>query len=177
MQVVRIAKANFYTPPAKTVWNVQSPLNSTYVTNYLTLRFSVETNLGLLYFYSLDGQERREINTTTVSKVPLPEYPPFIDGTLWNRRTEQGNVTLPYLSEGYHTLTIYQIYPLSPSHPEDGNVVSSALINFNITSNSPLTPSPEPQSEPFPTTLVLAPIATVAVIGVGLLVCFKKRKH
>jgi len=38
-------------------------------------------------------------------------------------------------------------------------------------------PKPEPHPETFPTTIVAAPIASVAFIGVGLLVYFKKRKH
>jgi N-acetylneuraminic acid mutarotase len=46
----------------------------------------------------------------------------------------------------------------------------------------PPSPSPKPSQEsttpePFPTTLVIASIITVAVIGVGLLVYFKKRKR
>jgi nitrous oxidase accessory protein len=39
------------------------------------------------------------------------------------------------------------------------------------------TPSPEPQPEPFPTTLVVASVVTVAVIGLVMLVYFKKRKR
>jgi len=39
-------------------------------------------------------------------------------------------------------------------------------------------PTPEPHSDPFPTTLVtIASVATIAVVGVVLLVYFKKRKH
>jgi len=39
-------------------------------------------------------------------------------------------------------------------------------------------PTPEPQEpEPFPSTLVAASVASVAVIGIGLLLYFKKRKH
>ena len=34
-----------------------------------------------------------------------------------------------------------------------------------------------PPPEPFPTALVIASIASVAVVGVGLLVYFKKRKQ
>jgi len=51
------------------------------------------------------------------------------------------------------------------------------LAPFEVPSAS--TPSPEPQqeSEPFPTTLVAASVASVAVIGVGLLLYFRKRKH
>ncbi len=154
MQGVEVAEANFYMPPANTAWNIQSPLNSTYSTNNITLNFTVETNLGLLYFYSLDGQERKEINTTTISQVPLPEYPPFIDGSLWNRRTHQASTTLPYLSAGTHNLTIYQIYPLSKDNPQNGNVVSQALIIFNITSNlsaeNPSSASPTQSPPPSP---------------------------
>jgi multisubunit Na+/H+ antiporter MnhC subunit len=39
------------------------------------------------------------------------------------------------------------------------------------------TPTPTPKVEPFPTTLVVASIVLVAVIGIGLLVYFKKRKR
>jgi hypothetical protein len=41
-----------------------------------------------------------------------------------------------------------------------------------------LTSSPIPEPEPFPTTLVVtASLLSVAIVGIGLLVCFKKRKH
>lgn len=42
-----------------------------------------------------------------------------------------------------------------------------------------LSPSPEPapKAEPFPTTLIIASIVSVAVIGIGLLVYLKKRKR
>jgi len=63
-------------------------------------------------------------------------------------------------------------------------------IGYETSGPSPLpTPSPSPipsqeptstpetkQIEPFPTTLVVASVITVAVVGVGLLVHFKKRK-
>jgi hypothetical protein len=148
-----VAEANFYMPPAETVWTIQEPKNYNYGSNDLALNFTVETNLGLLYFYSIDGQEKQEIVTNTISKVPLPQYPPFIDGSLWDRRTEQGTTQLPYLSKGTHTLTIYQIYPRSPEKPEEGNVVSQTSVTFNITSNLPkdtLAPSTIPSPSPSP---------------------------
>ena len=51
-------------------------------------------------------------------------------------------------------------------------------------SSPPLTPeqteeptqSPEPQSEPFPTVPVAAFLGSVAVVAVGLVICFRKRK-
>lgn len=39
-----------------------------------------------------------------------------------------------------------------------------------------LKPEPQPR-EPFPTTLILASVITVAVVGVVMLVYFKKRKR
>lgn len=41
----------------------------------------------------------------------------------------------------------------------------------------PSSPEPQPEAEPFPTVLVMASVITVAVVGIGFLVYFKKRKH
>jgi hypothetical protein len=70
--------------------------------------------------------------------------------------TITGNTTLTGLATGDHRLTVYAV-------DAAGNVGSSETINFYVA--------------PFPTTLVIASVTTVAVIGVGLLVYFKKRKH
>jgi hypothetical protein len=51
-----------------------------------------------------------------------------------------------------------------------GNMGASVTIFFTIV-------EPEPEIEPFPTTIVAASVITVAVVGVGLLVYFKKRKR
>lgn len=47
-----------------------------------------------------------------------------------------------------------------------------------VTSPATPTPSPEPKqlAEPFPTTLVITPIASVVVVGVGLMVYLRKRR-
>jgi hypothetical protein len=47
---------------------------------------------------------------------------------------------------------------------EAGNVGASETILFTV-------------NVPFPTTLVIASVSTVAVVGIGLLVYFKKRKR
>jgi hypothetical protein len=71
------------------------------------------------------------------------------------------NITLANMTAGLHELKIFANDTL-------GNLASSEAINFTIA--EPL--------EPFPTTIVVAAsVATVAIIGVGLLVYFKKRKH
>jgi LPXTG-motif cell wall-anchored protein len=67
-------------------------------------------------------------------------------------------MTLPKVSLGQHNLTIFASDAL-------GNYASPKTISFNVVA-------------PFPTTLVItASGASLAVIGIGLLVYFKKRKH
>ena len=64
------------------------------------------------------------------------------------------NTTLTGLSESDHTVTVY-------AADDAGNVGASETIYSNI----------------FPTTLVIASVVTVAVIGIILLVYFKKRRR
>ena len=78
--------------------------------------------------------------------------------------TISGNITLGGLPEGSHNLIVY-------ANDTAGNMVSSQTIFFTVETERELQP------EPFPTTLVIASVATVAVISIGLLVYFKKRKH
>jgi hypothetical protein len=72
--------------------------------------------------------------------------------------TVTGNATLTGLTSGLHNVTVY-------ARDEFENTGASETIIFNI-------------QEPFPIAPVAAAsIATVAVVGVGLLVYFKKRKR
>jgi hypothetical protein len=68
-----------------------------------------------------------------------------------------GNTTLTGLANGYHNVTVYAV-------DEFGNTVASETVYFSV-------------DVPFPTTLVVASAITIAVIGIGLLVYFKKREH
>jgi hypothetical protein len=70
--------------------------------------------------------------------------------------TITGNITLIGLSSGSHSITVY-------ANDTYGNIGASELIYFSV-------------EVPFPTTLVFASIITVAAMGIGLLVYFKKRK-
>jgi hypothetical protein len=90
------------------------------------------------------------------SQAPLYAY-----FTLSGNASLPGNTTLTGLSNGTHTLTVNVI-------TERGS--ASQTVHFTISLETQLQP------EPFPTTLIIASIASVAVIGVGLLVYFKKRK-
>jgi len=71
--------------------------------------------------------------------------------------TISGNTTIAGLSNGLHNVTVY-------ARDEFENVGISQTITFRV-------------EAPFPTTLVITPIASVAIVGVGLLVYFKKRKR
>jgi hypothetical protein len=70
--------------------------------------------------------------------------------------TLTGNTTLAGLAEGSHSLVVY-VSDLV------GNTGVSEIIYFSV-------------DVPFPTTLVIASVITVAIVGIGLLVYFKKRK-
>ena len=71
--------------------------------------------------------------------------------------TISGNKTLTGLSNGVHNVTVYAC-------DAAGNVGASETICFSV-------------EVPFPTTMVIAPIASVAFVGTGFLVYFKKRKR
>jgi len=73
--------------------------------------------------------------------------------------TIAGNTTLSGLLNGSHNLTVYVT-------DQSGNVGASDTIYFNV--DAP---------EPFPVVPVAAASVIVAVVGVGLLVYFKKRKR
>jgi N-acetylneuraminic acid mutarotase len=74
--------------------------------------------------------------------------------------TVTGNTTLTALSNGLHTLTVY-------AKDMFENTGTSEIISFSVE-----------VAEPFPTALVAAAsVASLAVVGVGLMVYFKKRNH
>ena len=68
-----------------------------------------------------------------------------------------GNTTLCGLPNGEHCITIYATDIV-------GNTGVSETVYFTV-------------EVPFPSIMVIAPITTAVVIGMGLLVYFKKRKH
>jgi parallel beta-helix repeat protein len=70
--------------------------------------------------------------------------------------TIAGNTTLTGLSSGLHNVTVYA--------KDLVDTETSETVWFNV-------------EEPFPTMLVIASVVTVAIVGVGLLLYFKKRKH
>ena len=140
-------------PPSITVL---SPQNKTYMETDVPLDFTV-SEVTKWIGYSLDG----EANTTT-----------------------DGNTTLTDLPEGYHNLKVY-------ANDTVGRFGSSETSYFNISqqteppptditptgSNPILLPNPNPKWE-LPNTWIMVGIVVFAIVlGAGLLVYFKKRKH
>jgi hypothetical protein len=72
--------------------------------------------------------------------------------------TVTGNTTLTELPNGLHSVVVY-------ANDTFGNMGRSEAVTFTVDA-----------SEPFPTTLVIASVGSVAIVGLGLLVYFKKRK-
>jgi hypothetical protein len=96
------------------------------------------------------------LTLTTTEPVSWMSYS-LDDG---DRITISRNITLTNITFGSHRLTIFANDTL-------GNWASSKTINFTI----------QEPPEPFPTTIVIASVVTMAVVSIGLIVYFKKRKH
>jgi hypothetical protein len=107
--------------------------------------------------------ENRTFETSTVPlnftvDQPVSKATYCLDGQA--NVTISGNTTLTGLPDGEHNVTVY-------ATDEAENTGASETMYFNVD-----TP------EPFPTaTAATAAGASVTIIGVGLLVYFKKRKH
>ena len=97
--------------------------------------------------------ENVTLNFAVSKQTPWTGY--SLDGQ--DNVTVTGNTTMTGLSSGLHNVTVY-------ARDELGNVGGSETVWFSV-------------PEPFPTTLVVASIITVAVAVIGLLVYFKKRKR
>jgi hypothetical protein len=103
-----------------------------------------------------------ENSTFVTSNVPLnftvnqsvSEITCCVDGK--ENVTINGNTTLTGLPNGGHNITVY-------ATDEAGNTGSSETIYFSV-------------NAPFPTTMVIAPVASVAFVGVGLMVYLKRKK-
>jgi nitrous oxidase accessory protein NosD len=100
----------------------------------------------------------------------IGDTPYIIEGHKWDD-TAGGLVEYVFGQDKYPFMSPFDIDNISIELPEWTSVI------LNPSQNS--SPSPEPilKTEPFPTTLAVASIATLAFISAGLLVYFKKRKR
>jgi hypothetical protein len=130
---------------------------------WATAEFSIDTGPPILQILELETD-------TSSQQVPLNftinEPASWMAYSLDQQTniTISGNTTLTGLSEGSHNLIVY-------ANDTAGNMVSSQTIYFTIGTES--------VPEPFPATLVVTASGASAatIIGIGLLVFFKKRNR
>lgn len=166
------------------------PVNTTYTTRTVTLNLSFSTklfsNIPLSAAYSLDGKPN--------VYVPLESSPSLI----WNKNRVEGSVTLPELSDGPHTISVYATARMSIGFSYwDSETVYFTVETTPPSPNSTASPSPSPSStsstttlqptvntgaeqanaDSYVTSILVAVILSIVLSGVALLVYFKKRKR
>ena len=177
-QVVNLAKAN---PLVELRWanspviSIHSPsLNETFSSDEIPLNFTITKpeqyewllkggsedirNLLLSVNIVLDGTLYRSIEVDSILPSPFSYF-----DTLTNLTYGEHNLTIQTVCEGWDV----EVHGLWANKFIYEN--SSDLIKFNLV-------EPQPP-EPFPTTMVIAPIALVSVIGSGLVFYLRKHKH
>jgi hypothetical protein len=127
------------------------------MTGSSTVNFTIDTKPPKV---SIPLLENKTYGTSTIplnfiTNEPFSQSAYSLDGQ--ENVTIAGNTTLTGLANGEHSLTVY-------AKDEAGNIGFSETFYFSV-------------EESFPTAMVVALIVAVAVIGLGLLVYFKKRTH
>lgn len=193
---VNLAQANPF--PTAPVISIESPTSKTCTENPILLEVTLVTYWDGVYFTSTRRRVSYCIDRKESIRLDETEY--------WFDTEKQasifyGTAVLPDLEEGSHNLRVNAEY----SYGNGRVFVSNSKVEFTIDSSyspsllpspspspapspSPTptptpTPSPEPtsspepqDSQPFPTTIVIASIASAAFGGAGFLVYFIKRK-
>jgi hypothetical protein len=134
-----------------------------------TVYFTVDTVPPII---SIVSPENRTYDTTDISLNFTVSEPFSWAGYSLNGHenvTIAGNTTLTGLSDSSYNLRVY-------AKDTAGNMGYSETVCFSISQETEPTPQPEPL-EPFSTILFVASIVLVVVIGIGLLLYFKKRKR
>ena len=130
--------------------------NTFRITGSSFVRFSVDTAPPVVSVFSPENltcySPEVQLNFTVTEPVSKMAY--SLDGN--DNVTVVSNSTLTGLSAGEHTIKVC-------AWDEAGNVGASETVTFTVA--------------PFPSTPVVASVASVAIVSVALLVYFKKRKH
>ena len=124
--------------------------------------FGLQVTPPKILIQSPKNQEYKESSVSldfsvdVVSSVKVVDWVGYsLDGQ--QNVTVTGDITLADLAGGLHNVTVY-------ANDTYGNMGASETVAFTI-------------SEPFPITPVATAVTSVAIIGIGLLVYLKKRKH
>ncbi len=121
------------------------------------ITFTIDTVAPNVAVLSLEGivYETSSVPLNFIINEPNSSVAYCLDGQ--ENVTISGNTTLTGLPNGNHHVVVY-------ATDEFGNTGVSEVFRFSV-------------YVPFPTTLVLTSMVTVAVVSIGLLVYFKKRKR
>lgn len=124
------------------------------------VKFTIDKTAPEILSVSVENKtySTSDVQLNVVVNEPASRVTYSLDGQ--SNRTTAGNTTLTDLSNGEHTLAVSVL-------DFAGNVGSLETVYFTVD-----------EPEPFPImTVAAASAASVAVIGIGLLGYFKKRKH
>ena len=172
LQVVNLVSANFYPTPSLFI---QGPHNSSYP-NGSNFTFTVEVHISMdapavvSIIYSLDDGAN-----ITFTNLGYTTWSPISANLPNNHKIFSIQEHLDNLSDGNHTLRVY-------SHDATGNQMSESREFTVNTHNENSTPSPTLVLTAAPTggipqqTIAIAAVLA-AIIAIGSLVYFKKRKR
>jgi hypothetical protein len=131
-----------------------------FITGFSSINFTIDTtppNITVLSMESIK-HETSDVPLNFIANEPVSQISYVLDGQ--ENVTIGGNTTLTGLTNGSHNLTVY-------AWDTAGNLGVSETITFDVK-----------VPEPFPTTLVAAASVVIFVVmGMSLLVYFKKRRH
>ncbi len=130
------------------------------ITGFSSVDFTVDSMPPEILITSVENRttyDTSEIPLRFTINEPVVQVLYSLDGL--DNVTLADSTILTGLSIGEHNATVYAM-------DEAGNTGTSETVFFTV----------EEPPEPFPTTMVIAPIAIVAIVSAGLLVYFKKRK-
>jgi hypothetical protein len=136
------------------------------------VNFTVQTDVTPPIVEVLSPQDAIYNATSLPLDFTIDEPASWIAYSLDNQinTTIAGNVTLSELAEGTHSITVF-------ANDTFGNMGTSETINFTIMPTPTPTPEPEQQALSTTTLVITASGVFIAVVGLGSLVYFKKRKH
>jgi hypothetical protein len=165
----------FGTPP---VISINSPMNNETFSTDVLLNFTMlRPDTWLIHA----GYNAQQILKSVNYQVDGKNYDQiFVNSTLEFPFNYSAKLT--NLADGVHSLKVYAYYSgwVLEAHElweyEIPLNSSSSMVYFTV-DNTPADISFIDILESVPTPLVIVPIALVAIIGVGLLFYFKKRKH
>jgi len=128
------------------------------ITSSSVVEFTIDTTPPSISVLTMENKtyDTSDVPLSFTVNEPVSQTSYSLDGQ--DNVTFAGNTILTGLSEEEHNVTVY-------ATDNAGNIGASETITFTVA-----------KPEPLPTTRVIAPIASVTVVGASLLVYFMKSK-